>query len=108
MSFQQSSSFSFSATASSSGGQSAGKAFKQESFSDQQGTSVRTTSQNLGQPAVEKTKHYDSSGRELVGSGSSADSGGNRRIEDVTDETDADRRYREAMEDEYAKREGGA
>lgn len=31
-------------------------------------------------------------------------------VEDVTDEpeTEADKRYREAMEDEYAKREGGA
>lgn len=41
-------------------------------------------------------------------------SGGNasRRIEDVTDadenESENDRLYRERMEDEYAKREGGA
>jgi len=35
--------------------------------------------------------------------------GSNRRVEDVTDTvTDADRAYHEAMEDEYAKREGGA
>jgi len=36
--------------------------------------------------------------------------GGNERgrIEDVTDESENDRVYRERMEDEYAKREGGA
>lgn len=33
---------------------------------------------------------------------------GQRRIEDVTEQEDADQRYLERMEEEYAKREGGA
>jgi hypothetical protein len=105
MSFQQSSS-SFSYSTSSSNGATTGQAYKQESVTDSRGTTVRTTSQQLGQPSVEETRHYDHSGRELQGDPTGP--GSTQRITDVTDETDADRRYQEAMDDEYAKREGGA
>lgn len=68
-------------------------------------------SQNLGEPPVSETRQYDAHGRPMV-----ADSGfGNSdrrlegsRVEDVTDEREAARRYEERIEDEYAKREGGA
>lgn len=49
----------------------------------------------------------DNAGRRVEGAGS-ADQ---RRIQDVTDEEEQkknDRLYEERMEDEYAKREGGA
>jgi len=84
---------------------------------------VQTTSQNLGQPAIRETRNYDANGRQVLegertlGQGQLSGSGdangivnGGRRIEDVTDtdEGEKDRLYREKMEDEYAKREGGA
>lgn len=65
-------------------------------------TTVKSTTQVLGEPPVEETKTYDSSGRQLEGSND-----GSKRIEDVTQDEN-DRKYEEAMEDEYAKREGGA
>jgi len=41
--------------------------------------------------------------------GGESESAGGFTVEDVTDEqSDSDKRYEEAMEDEYAKREGGA
>lgn len=104
MSFFQSSSVSYST--STVNGQTTGQAYKQETTSNSQGTSVRNTSQRLGEPAIADTRHYDTSGREITGGSTS--SGSANRIQDVTDETEADRRYREAIEDEYAKREGGA
>lgn len=64
--------------------------------------------QNLGEPIQKETRQFDSQGRELIGNGSS---NATRRIEEAKDdekETEADRQYRERMEDEYAKREGGA
>jgi hypothetical protein len=71
------------------------------------GTTVKSSTQQFGQPAVEQTRHYDSQGRELLeGSGSG---GANRRIEDVSDtQAERDAQYEERMEEEYAKREGGA
>jgi hypothetical protein len=59
---------------------------------------------------VQETRHYDSQGRELLeGSGGA---GAGRRIEDVSGSDDKqaerDALYEERMEDEYAKREGGA
>jgi len=63
------------------------------------GTTVRRTSEQPGQAATEQTLRYDSSGKAVD---QPTDAG---RIEDATD---ADREYLEKMEDEYAKREGGA
>jgi hypothetical protein len=70
---------------------------------------------------VQETRHYDAQGRELLeGSGGAA---AGRRIEDVSGGEDVggsdkqasqalqaqrDALYEERMEDEYAKREGGA
>lgn len=55
-----------------------------------------------GQAPTEERLHLDAQGRLTQTYGAD---GGNRQIEDVSD---ADRQYLERMEDEYAKREGGA
>lgn len=65
---------------------------------------------------MEERREFNSQGREISAEGSAGEGNGHGgqqgKIEDVTEgdenESDADRRYREAMEDEYAKREGGA
>jgi hypothetical protein len=59
---------------------------------------------------VQETRHYDSQGRETIEGGGGSGSNGGRRIEDVSDSKQAERdaEYEERMEEEYAKREGGA
>jgi len=76
--------------------------------------------QSSGQPLVEESRSYDRQGRQLMTGeveeatekrieGGESESAGGFTVEDVTDEqSDSDKRYEEAMEDEYAKREGGA
>lgn len=79
-----------------------GSQYTEATISDPSGTTIHRTSQEAGQPAVSETT------RVPAGGGATAVEGGpdnGRRIEDVTD---ADRQYEERMEDEYAKREGGA
>lgn len=100
--FSSSTSYS-SYSSSSSNGQTTGSAQHQSSHTDPSGTTVRSVTQNLGEPMVEETRQYDASGRELPSTG-----GDQARIEDVTEEGENDRKYREAMELEYEKREGGA
>lgn len=119
-----SSSYSSSSHSTSRDGQAAAShAYSTERRSGPGGTSVRTTTRSNGGPAVEETRHFDASGREVpggraleggagtvagtVGEGEGAPREG-RVVEDASGETDADRLYRERMEDEYAKREGGA
>lgn len=110
-----SSSVSYSTSSSSSStsnnGQTTGYRTMQQSSSDPvNGTTVRSATQNLGEPAVQETRHYDAQGRELLeGAGSAGGADTSRRIEDVTDaQAERDAQYEERMEDEYAKREGGA
>ncbi|GAB7350790.1 hypothetical protein MBLNU459_g1330t2 [Dothideomycetes sp. NU459] len=114
-SFSSSTFSSFSSSSTSSGGRTTGSTHSTQSHTTPAGTTVRTSSSNHGEPVVEETRHYDSAGRELLEApgGNQPSSSGQRRItdievEDVTDETEADKLYRERMEDEYAKREGGA
>lgn len=59
---------------------------------------MTSVNQNLGEPAVESTRQYDSTGREITATGGA----GSRRIEQVSDEQQAqnDRDYEERMEDE--------
>ena len=79
----------------------------QSSYTDPSGTHVKSESQNIGQPIVHEERHYDTQGRETLGGSDGADS--NRRIEDVSDEQkEKDKQYEERIEEEYAKREGGA
>lgn len=115
MSNQQSSSFSsfasasysYSSSSSRDGEQVSGSRQTKTSYSDDTGTTVKSASQNYGEPAVREEKHYDPQGRELLSGTDGA--GQNRRIEDVSDEQkQRDREYEERIEEEYAKREGGA
>ncbi|SMY23235.1 unnamed protein product [Zymoseptoria tritici ST99CH_1A5] len=99
-----SSSFSFSSSSNSSSGQATGQASTKQTFVDADGNkTVKTSNQTLGQPAVHETRQYDSRGQAL------GDNDSSRRIEDVSDEqAENNKLYEERMEDEYAKREGGA
>jgi len=112
--FNASSYTSYSSTSTSSNGQTKSWSQAHQYSSNPSGTTVRTTSRNHGEPAIEETRRYDAQGRELIegGAGNTTSSQGRIQdveVEDVTDqETDADKQYRENMEDEYAKREGGA
>lgn len=104
-------SYSTSSSSSSNGEQTTGHRSTHQSNTDPvHGTTVQSTSQNLGEPAVQETRHYDPQGRELLeGAGSGGGAAASRRIEDVTDaQAERDAQYEERMEDEYAKREGGA
>ncbi|KAG6993793.1 hypothetical protein G7Y79_00051g087130 [Physcia stellaris] len=92
----------FSSSSYSSVSDSSGNSYSQTSQSNPSGTTIRTTSQNASQPAVSKTTHLPAG---ATSAQQVEDTGESRRIEDVTD---ADRAYEERMEDEYAKREGGA
>lgn len=110
--FTSTSSFSFSSTINSSSssnhnGETTSHRSTHQTTSDPNGTTVRTSTQEHGQPAVEQTKHYDPQGRELLEGPGSA--GGSRQIEDVSgSQAERDAEYEERMEEEYAKREGGA
>lgn len=106
-SFSSYSSVSYSSSSSHNGQQVSGSRQSQVSSSNDAGTTVKTTSQKLGEPVVQEERSYDSQGRERL---SDTDrTGQNRRIEDVSDEQkERDREYEERMEEEYAKREGGA
>ncbi|KAF2433307.1 hypothetical protein EJ08DRAFT_584031 [Tothia fuscella] len=96
----QSQTYSSSTFSSSSNGEAPKTCSQTESTSSNpQGTIVHKTSEKPGQAPIEQTLRYDSSGKAIQ------DSNETGRIEDVTD---ADREYLERMEDEYAKREGGA
>lgn len=114
-SYSSSSSFSFSSSSHSSSHNSrdghnnnhtssTGHAYSTQSYTDPSGrTTVKSTSQNLGEAPVRETRSFDAQGRELAGT-----AGSDRRIEDVTDREENDRAYEERIEEEYAKREGGA
>jgi len=71
---------------------SSGQRYVQTTSSDPSGTRIQTASQNLGEPVVQETRHYDSDGRQILqdgrvlGQGSSA--GDSMRIEDVTEKQD--------------------
>lgn len=87
-------------------GHTTGTSHSEQSHTTPAGTTVHTSSQNMGEAAVQETHHFDPSGKEIEGgNGASA----NNRIEDVTGtQEENDRVYEERMEEEYAKREGGA
>ncbi|KAI6802313.1 hypothetical protein KC332_g15253 [Hortaea werneckii] len=110
-----STSYSYSSSSSSSGGQTTGHRVAEQTYTDPSGTTVNQAAQNLGQPMVQETKHYDAQGNQMLEGAGAGRIGGSagampeRRIEDVSDDQAArDRAYEERMEDEYAKREGGA
>jgi len=114
-----SSSYSTSSTSSSSanGTTTSGSRSAHQSYTDPSGnTTTRSAAQNLGEPPVLQSAQFDAQGRQLESAGSAQEARrlqeGGPQIEDVTEESEKeaaiDRKYREAMEEEYAKREGGA
>jgi len=73
-------------------------------FNDRDGTNIRRTTEETGKPTLQDETYIPPGGRQL----SSSESGAGR-IENVSDEQEQrDREYEERIEDEYAKREGGA
>ncbi|KAI1415838.1 hypothetical protein F5Y13DRAFT_186693 [Hypoxylon sp. FL1857] len=106
-----SSSVSFS-TSTTRNGETTGSRYVEHTTSDPSGTTQHIATQRSGEPLHHERRDYDASGRltstegRALG-GSGADS--SRRIEDVSDEQrENDKLYEERIEDEYAKREGGA
>ncbi|KAI5866546.1 hypothetical protein GGS23DRAFT_551064 [Durotheca rogersii] len=98
-------------------GQTTGARYASHTASDPQGTTTFTGSQRLGEPVYTERRDYDASGRLIysdrgTGAGGGVDS--SRRIEEASDgderrrQRENDRLYEERIEDEYAKREGGA
>ncbi|KAI8934054.1 hypothetical protein NX059_008820 [Plenodomus lindquistii] len=80
-------------------------------YSDPYGTKVHRSTQEPGRAPQEERFETDSAGRPIL----SNDDNNTRRITDVTGEDDKrhvqvqnDKKYEENIEDEYAKREGGA
>ncbi|KAH8661967.1 hypothetical protein BX600DRAFT_465203 [Xylariales sp. PMI_506] len=63
-------------------GRTTGQAYREVSHTTPEGTTVRTTSQNLGERPVSETHHYDAQGRVQIGGNNN---NANKRIEDVTD-----------------------
>lgn len=97
---QTTSAFTFTSTSFSSSSDSAGNLSATATISNPSGTTIHRTTQVAGQPARTETVRLPAGARSQ---GGAEGSGG--RIEDVTE---ADRKYEERVEDEYAKREGGA
>jgi hypothetical protein len=94
---------SFSTSSSSSSVNGRTTSHSETTYSDPSGTKVHRISQEHGQAPREETFEINNAGRRVEGAGQ-------RKIEDVTDEDEKknERKYEERMEDEYAKREGGA
>ena len=82
---------------------SSGNRYEESTSSNPSGTTTHRSTQEAGKPAIQETTRVPAGGR-VEGLSS-----GQHRIEDVSDKEDqAAREYEERMEDEYAKREGGA
>ena len=77
--------------------------YEESTSSNPSGTTTHRSTQEAGKPAIQETTRVPASGRV------ERFSNGQHRIEDVSDKEDqAAKDYEERMEDEYAKREGGA
>jgi hypothetical protein len=98
---------SFSTSYSSSSVNGTTQAHSETTYSDPSGTRVHRISKNPGEAAREERFQVDSAGRKIQGTAPTSQ----MRIEDVTEEEQQkanDKKYEERIEDEYAKREGGA
>ncbi|GAW19649.1 hypothetical protein ANO14919_091380 [Xylariales sp. No.14919] len=101
----QSYSYSFySSSTSSNGGPPQSTKYAERSYTDGAGTTTERMRQLPGQQPVYESSDRAGS-RRVEGGGAAASSSSQNRITDVTD---AEREYEDHMEDEYAKREGGA
>ncbi|KAF3761633.1 hypothetical protein M406DRAFT_357809 [Cryphonectria parasitica EP155] len=95
--FSFSSSVTFVSTTSGNGGDPRGWAYRREAYSNNAGSGVRTTQQNLGEAPVMQTRMYDAQGRPLLTSGDGSDGrragnphGMTRRIISIEDVTEVD------------------
>ena len=78
--------------------------FTESTSTDPRGTTTHRTAQETGKQPYQETTYTPAGGR-LESTGTAT----RGRIEEVTDDqAEKDRQYEERMEDEYAKREGGA
>ncbi|KAI1119856.1 hypothetical protein F5Y10DRAFT_259498 [Nemania abortiva] len=91
----------YSSSTSSNGGPPQNAAYAERSYTDNTGTTTERMHKLPGQQPVYESSERPA-GRRVEGA--STASSQNR----ITDVTDADKQYEERMEDEYAKREGGA
>jgi hypothetical protein len=101
-----SSSYSSTSYSSSSSTDPTGKTmrFTESTSTDPRGTTTHRTAEETGKQPYRETT-YTPAGGHLESGGA----GTQGRIEDVTDDqAERDKEYEERMEDEYAKREGGA
>ncbi|KAL5120169.1 hypothetical protein ACEQ8H_001995 [Pleosporales sp. CAS-2024a] len=83
------------------------KSHSETTYSDPSGTRVYRSSQNSGEVPREERLAFDNAGRRIDDAGA----GESRQIQNVTEEDKQkknDKLYEERIEDEYAKREGGA
>lgn len=98
-------------SSSSRNGQTTGSRYAEHTTSDPSGTTTYTASQRNNEPVFAERRDYDASGRPIAHDRNLESSTGNsgRQIEDVSDhQNENDKHYEERIEDEYAKREGGA
>lgn len=96
------SSTSYTTSSSSNGGQPHVQSYTESAnYDSRSGGHVQRESRETGQPTLTERREIPVQGQLSSGADTS------RQIEDVT-ESEADKLYRERMEDEYAKREGGA
>jgi len=101
------SSVSFTSSSSSAAGQPHTQSYTSTAnYDSRTGGNITRESRETGQPTLTETREIPVQGR--VGASNGVDT--SRRIEDVTDteQAERDRQYEERMEDEYARREGGA
>ncbi|KAK5955010.1 hypothetical protein OHC33_003689 [Knufia fluminis] len=79
-------------------------------YDSRHGGNITREARGTGQETLRETREIPVQGQGQVGNGASSGADSSRRIEDVTDgeQAERDRLYEERMEDEYAKREGGA
>ncbi|KAI0441118.1 hypothetical protein F4803DRAFT_436778 [Xylaria telfairii] len=97
----QSFSYSFVSTSTSTnGGAPQSTAYAERSVTDDNGTKTERMRQLPGQAPV-----YETSERSRVSGGATSQQ---NRITDASDAKEKEKAYEEKMEDEYAKREGGA
>lgn len=92
----------FQSTICQSSSDSAGNSYTESTSSNPSGTTIHRTAQQAGEAPISETTRLPAggaAGQQIDGIDNS------KRIEDVSD---IDKAYEEKIEDEYAKREGGA
>lgn len=99
----------YSSSSSTNGGQPQSTMYAERSYTDNSGTTTERMHQLPGQrPVYESSSSSSPAGRRL-GDGRNGNGGSGAETQNrITDVTDAEKEYGERIQDEYAKREGGA